>query len=441
MSDETENELDVEEEDEHFEKSPEELTGFTPPRFDRKKVILFLAVIFSVCVIVGVSISTSNDSKKKSHASGTNGYAATAPRSFLDSELARANRSLEESVPTQVDLPSFEEIESVNTDPWGFPAVVEIPIERAPVVQVQQYPQQAAQSSERQSQPQLSALVPRIEGGLFASSAPAQASQSSSSEYDDMYNELYRAYSSNAPDYSGLLSSYASQEQSASEAAQNNKIDFYSGASGGALSGYFLADNALWIGTIVPAVLVTAINTDLPGNVIARVTQNIYDSRTGKNLLLPQGTLLLAQYNSSVSYSQRRVQIVWDILIRPDGYQVELEGMNGVDAQGMAGIKAAYNENWFEYVKAAGIITLFSIANGKLTEEVAKRTSDEMAAAVVTSNAEFIRDIGGNLTSRAIDIQPTLTVSNGERINVMLNKNIFLPPVEGYQVTQKYTLP
>ena len=187
--------------------------------------------------------------------------------------------------------------------------------------------------------------------------------------------------------------------------------------------------------------LVTAVNTDLPGNVIARVTQNIYDSRTGKNLLIPQGTLLVAQYNSSVSYAQRRVQIVWDILIRPDGYQIELEGMNGVDPQGMAGIKAAYNENWFEYVKAAGIISLFSVANAKLTEEVASRASEEMATAVVTANAEFIRDIGGNLISKAIEIQPTLTVANGERISVMLNKNIFLPPVDGYPVTQKYTLP
>jgi type IV secretory pathway VirB10-like protein len=134
------------------------------------------------------------------------------------------------------------------------------------------------------------------------------------------------------------------------------------------------------------------------------------------------------------------VQIVWDILIRPDGYQIELEGMNGVDPQGMAGLKAAYKENWFEYVKAAGTITLFSIANAKLTEEVTKRTSDEMGTAVVTANAEFIRDIGGGLISRATEIQPTLTVANGERISVMLNKNIFLPPVDSVPVTQKYTL-
>jgi type IV secretion system protein VirB10 len=170
------------------------------------------------------------------------------------------------------------------------------------------------------------------------------------------------------------------------------------------------------------------------------VTQNIYDSRTGRNLLLPQGTLLVAKYNNSVSYAQHRIQVAWDLLIRPDGYQVELGGMNGVDPKGMAGLKAVYHENWFEYLKAAGIVTLFSVINSKMVEQVSKYGSDEMAAGVVTSNAEFIKEIGGNLISRAINIQPTLTIDNGEKINIMLNKNVFLPPVKDNEVKQKYSL-
>ena len=115
--------------------------------------------------------------------------------------------------------------------------------------------------------------------------------------------------------------------------------------------------------------------------------------------------------------------------------------MNSVDPKGMSGLKAAYRENWFEYVKAAGIISLFSIVNSKMVEQVAKYGSSEMAAGVVTSNAEFIKDIGGNLVSRALDIQPTLTVESGERITVLLNKNVFLPPCADYEVRQKYSLP
>ena len=426
-----------ESEDVKFEHTPEELTGFSPgpPSLKRGKIKLIIYAVLGVLAVAGTSTAANSDSKKKAQTTDVSGYAATAQRDFLRLELERANRMQAESLPA--DAESFITDDEDNTDIWGLPAVTTIPVDRPQVVQVQQYPQ-APPSSGREPQPQLSPLIPRVEGSLFASQVPAASQQQQTA---DGFDEYMSSFPSSSPDYSGLFSSLASADSSASEAAQNNKIDFYSGAQGGSLSGYFLADDALWIGTIIPAVLVTAINTDLPGNIIARTVQNVYDSRTGKNLLIPQGTLLTAQYNSSVSYAQRRVQIVWDILIRPDGYQVELEGMNGVDSQGMAGIKAAYRENWFEYVKAAGIITLFSIANAKLTEEVANRTSDEMAAAAVTANAEFVRDIGGNLISRAIEIQPTLTVSSGERINIMLNKNIFLPPVEGYPVTQKYTLP
>jgi type IV secretory pathway VirB10-like protein len=427
-------------EESEFDKTPEEMTSIPggPPWFNRQRVRLILAVAGSLVVILGLVVSNSGSSRKSSQGASSSGYASTLPREFLNNELSRALSEQDEYVSPAVEPSPF--LEEDNSDPWGLPAVVEIPVERQPVVQVQQYPPQQ-QGGQREAQPQLSSLVPRVEGSLFSSSAPAAAPQAAPSDYDAYRQSAYPSSPTPAtPDYSGIYSSLMAG-QSPSEAAQDNKVDFYSGASGGNLSGYFLQDDALWIGTVIPAVLVTAINTDLPGNVIARVTQNVYDSRTGKNLLVPQGTLLVAQYNSSISFSQRRVQVVWDIMIRPDGYQVELEGMNGVDPQGMAGIMAQYKENWFEYVKAAGIISLFSVANAKLTEEVASRTSDEMAGAVVTSNAEFIRNIGGNLVSRATDIQPTLTVSSGERINVMLNKNVFLPPVSGYPVTQRYTLP
>jgi type IV secretory pathway VirB10-like protein len=187
-------------------------------------------------------------------------------------------------------------------------------------------------------------LVPVIEGSLFASQTTQQAPVTRQDQ--TQYNPGVGM--PGGFDLSSLMGSIPSLDQADPYANQNNQADknaFYSSASGEAVSGFFLQDDLLWIGTIIPAVLETAVNTDLPGNVIARVTENIYDSRTGRKLLIPQGTLLFAQYNSSVSYAQRRVQIVWDILLRPDGYLVELEGMNGVDAKGMAGLKAVYREN------------------------------------------------------------------------------------------------
>jgi type IV secretion system protein VirB10 len=220
---------------------------------------------------------------------------------------------------------------------------------------------------------------------------------------------------------------------------QDNKQSFFDASPGGSVfNGRYLGDNSLWIGTVIPAVLETSVNTDLPGNVLARVTQNVFDSRTGKNLLIPQGTLLVARYNSSVSYAQKRVQIVWDSLIRPDGYHVELEGANGVDKTGMSGQDAKYHENWFEYLKAAGIITMFTVANSSLTEATAANAADSNAANIALANSQTVNQLGSNIISRAMNIQPTLTVDNGTRVNVMLNKTLYLPPVSVYQAAQKF---
>jgi len=405
-----------------------ELTGISggaPAWFDRKKVMMVIASALSVIVLLGL-IFSSNKSDKKKQAAAESGWAANAPNDFLKRELENSLRS-----PPQAAEQPEEPADFYEDIPAALPMAAPEPV----VIYQPPSPPPQQQSSERRPQPQLSSLVPKVEGSLFASQAPQAAPQQAA----DPYATLLAGIGSQGQ-AGGLPASLLSLlgQQDSGQAANNS---LYNSGSGGAISGSFLQENLLWIGTIVPAVLETAINTDLPGNVIARVTQNIYDSQTGKNILIPQGTILVAQYNSSISYQQHRVQVVWDILIRPDGYQVELEGMNGVDPKGIAGLKAAYHENWFEYIKAAGIISLFSLINSKMVEEVAKYGSDEMAAGVITSNAEFVKDLGGNLVSRAMNIQPTLTVDSGEKISVILNKNIYLPPYKNFEVKQRYALP
>jgi type IV secretory pathway VirB10-like protein len=114
--------------------------------------------------------------------------------------------------------------------------------------------------------------------------------------------------------------------------------------------------------------------------------------------------------------------------------------MNGVDKKGMSGQEAEYHENWFEYVKAAGIITMFSIANSKMAEEAARYASDAAASGIAQANSEFVSQTGGNIVSRAMGVRPTLTVENGTAVNIMLNKTVYLPPMEDYPAVQKYTL-
>jgi type IV secretory pathway VirB10-like protein len=108
----------------------------------------------------------------------------------------------------------------------------------------------------------------------------------------------------------------------------------------------------------------------------------------------------------------------------------------------MSGQEADYKGNFFEYVKAAGIISLFSIANAKLTETVNKYGSNNEAAAanLAESNAQFFNQLGSALTSQAMNVSPTLTVDNGTLINVMLNKTLYLPKAPGYPPGQKYIL-
>jgi type IV secretory pathway VirB10-like protein len=457
--------------------------------------MMVIACSLAVIVLLGLVFGSGKSKKKQSAADSS--WAANVPKDFLQRELnnalSKASPSEREKIQMEIDqltadfnagliseeeyLRRLRELQ-IKADPtadrYGLPVVETIsPSHAAPIPAYAPpeppYPQQQPQAAQRQPQPQLSALVPKVEGSLFSSQAAQAQVQQAADPYAALlggqaanpYAALLGSQASNpyaalpsgqaANPYAALLggglgqaglpASLAQQDPYAAQNGQAGKISFYDAASGGAAGGSFLQENMLWIGTIIPAVLETAINTDLPGNVIARVTQNIYDSKTGKNILVPQGTLLVAQYNSSVSFQQRRVQVVWDVLVRPDGYQVELEGMNSVDPRGMAGLKAAYSENWFEILKAAGIVSLFSLINSKMVEETAKYGSNEMAAGVVTSNAEFIKDLGGNLISRALNIQPTLTVDSGERINVMLNKNIYLPPFMNFEVKQRYVLP
>ena len=216
-------------------------------------------------------------------------------------------------------------------------------------------------------------------------------------------------------------SSYESQNM------QDNKLRFYEKDKSGFATGYYLPDDSIWIDTVIPAVLLSGINTDLPGQIKAQVTENVYDSKTGTVLLIPQGSILNAEYNSSVSYSQKRVQIAWNTLVRPDGYQVNLGNMNGVDNAGFSGVKGWVDDHLFEYLKAIGIITAFTAINGEFDNQM-KALTNQYAANLLQQNQTVINQLGSKLIDRALDVQPTIFVYSGQKVNVLVNKTITLPP-------------
>lgn len=219
---------------------------------------------------------------------------------------------------------------------------------------------------------------------------------------------------------------------------QSNRESFFqTGQLQGNASGYWLSENSLWDGTVISAALQTAINTDNPGVVVARVTENVWSSRDANYLLIPEGTLLFATYNYSVSYGQNRVQVAWNLLIRPDGYRVELGNMSGVDAQGASGYKGGVNNHPFQTLKALGLVALYSIIQTEINATIQNQTNDYIKNALTDVYAQGSQ-IGNRIVNRALDIKPTITIKQGTQIKLITNQPLTLPPVQIDPVTQKY---
>lgn len=181
----------------------------------------------------------------------------------------------------------------------------------------------------------------------------------------------------------------------------------------------------LMAGTVISAALVTGLNSDLPGQVIATVTEHVYDSLTGRLLLIPQGSRLLGQYDSQVAYGQRRVLLVWTRLIRPDGSSIVLDRLQAVDAGGQAGLEDEVNNHWGRFIGGSVLSTLLAVG-----EELAapEDDSDEGTVIVATRDSlqETITGASQQVTRRNLNLQATLTVRAGFPLRVMVNRDLVL---------------
>lgn len=181
-------------------------------------------------------------------------------------------------------------------------------------------------------------------------------------------------------------------------------------------------------GTVIPAALVTGINSDLPGQIIATVTENVYDSISGAYLLVPQGSRLLGQYDSQVAYGQRRVLLVWTRLLLPDGSSLVLDRLSGVDAAGQAGLEDKVNWHWARIFEGAALSTLIGVG-----AELAAPSSSNGNTVVVAGRESIqstISEVGQQITRRNLNIQPTLTVRAGFPVRVIVNKDLVLRPFQ-----------
>jgi type IV secretion system protein VirB10 len=180
-------------------------------------------------------------------------------------------------------------------------------------------------------------------------------------------------------------------------------------------------------GTVLPAVLITAINSDLPGPVVAQVREHVYDTATGNTLLVPQGSRLLAQYDSMVAWGQERVLLCWNRLVLPNGDSLDLECMPAADLKGAAGLTDDVDEHWWRILKGAAVATLLSAGTAYVAGDT---TSYNPTVGQVTarSAAGEIGSIGAHITGRNLSIQPTITVRPGFSVNVVVTKDMVVPP-------------
>jgi type IV secretion system protein VirB10 len=182
----------------------------------------------------------------------------------------------------------------------------------------------------------------------------------------------------------------------------------------------------LQAGSVIPAALITGIRSDLPGEVTAQVTENVYDSPTGRYLLVPQGTKLLGQYDSQVSFGQSRVLLVWNRLIMPSGKSIVLERPPGVDTQGYAGLEDLVDYHWGKLFTAVALSTLLGVS-----AELATNSNNSLVNALRQSTEDTVNQAGQQIVRRQLDVQPTLTIRPGYPVRVILTRDLILEPCAG----------
>ncbi len=192
------------------------------------------------------------------------------------------------------------------------------------------------------------------------------------------------------------------------------------------------ADAELRPGTIIPALLITGINTDLPGQLLAQVSLDVRDSLTGDRVLIPRGSRLVGTYDSHVAFGQRRALIVWSQIQLPDGSTVPIRNMPGVDPSGRAGFSDRVNNHYLRTFTGATMLSVIS-AGAQLSQP--DRRHLDQTGRQITAEEQLAADlgrqwaeVGSELVNRNLDVQPSLTIRPGYRFRVVVTRDLVIPP-------------
>jgi type IV secretory pathway VirB10-like protein len=184
-------------------------------------------------------------------------------------------------------------------------------------------------------------------------------------------------------------------------------------------------------GTVIPGALITGIRSDLPGQITAQVTESVFDSPTGRLLLIPQGARLIGVYDSQVAFGQSRVLLVWTRLIMPNGRSIVLERQPGADAAGYAGLEDEVDNHWGELLKAAALSTLLAVGTELGAGSDTNSNDSAILQALRHGAGDSLNQTGQQVVRRNLNIQPTLTIRPGFPVRVIINRDLVLGPYRG----------
>ncbi len=179
-------------------------------------------------------------------------------------------------------------------------------------------------------------------------------------------------------------------------------------------------------GTVIPASLITGVNSDLPGTVIAQVTQNVYDTVTGQYVLVPQGARLIGRYDSVIAFGQSRALLVWSRIIYPDGASIMIDNMPASDVAGYAGLTDKVDFHTFRLLKGIVLSTLLGVG----TELSFDDTESDIVEALRESAQNSASQAGQRIVQRNLDIQPTIKIRPGWPLRIIVHKDLVLRPYD-----------
>ena len=185
--------------------------------------------------------------------------------------------------------------------------------------------------------------------------------------------------------------------------------------------------NVLQAGAVISAALITGIRSDLPGQITAQVTENIYVFFFGLSRPTPPGTRAIGQFFSGAGFGQRRILLVWNRLIFPNGRSIVLERQPGADAEGYAGLEDGVDYHWGELFKAAALSTLLSVG----AEAGSSGQESDIVRALRNGASDSISQTGQQIVQRQLNIAPTLTIRPGFPVRVIVTRDLVLEPYGG----------